>query len=213
MVAVGRPAVVVGRAAHSVGEETRQRLIDAALDTLREQGITGATGRCIARRGAINQALIFYHFGSVDGLLTATARAEGARRAARYASAFEAVTSLTELVAVARRVHEDEQRDGAVTVLAQLIAGSSASPELQAGVFDAMRPWLALVEEAIERVVADSPFKGLVSGGDLAFTISSFFIGFEMMTSLDPTSDRARTLFDALERLAVLFGGLIGGTP
>ena len=60
--------------------------------------------------------------------------------------------------------------------------------------------------------MADSPFKGLVSGGDLAFTISSFFIGFEMMTSLDPTSDRAVTLFDALERLAVLFGGLIGGT-
>lgn len=197
----------------STGEETRLRLIAAALDTLREQGITGASGRCIARRGEVNQALIFYHFGSVDGLLTATARAEGARRAARYATAFGAVRSLPELVSVARRVHEEEQRDGAVTVLAQLIAGSSSSSELQAGVFDAMRPWLALVESAVERVVENSPFKGLVSPSDLAFTISSLFIGFEMMTSLDPARERVATLFDALERLAALLGGLIGGAP
>ena len=196
----------------SAGAETRQRIIDATIETLRSEGITGASARCIARHGGINQALIFYHFGSVEGLLAAAAQAEGTRRAERYAAAFAAVSTLPELVTVARHVHEEEQRDGSVKVLAQMLAGSSASPELRTGVFDGMKPWLTLVQQAIDRVSAASPFRGLVASDDVAFAISSLFVGFELMTSLDTSGERANTLFDALERLAVLLSNLVGGT-
>ena len=55
---------------------TRSRIIEAALQTVREEGFAETTARAIARHGGFNQALIFYHFGSVDALLVAVARSE-----------------------------------------------------------------------------------------------------------------------------------------
>ena len=48
---------------------TAQTIVKAALETLREEGFAGASSRAIARRGGFNQALIFYHFGSLANLL------------------------------------------------------------------------------------------------------------------------------------------------
>ncbi|MCP3987556.1 MAG: TetR family transcriptional regulator [Actinomycetia bacterium] len=45
------------------GLETRDRIIDAALDTVRVEGLVGTSVRAIARTGGFNQALVFYHFG------------------------------------------------------------------------------------------------------------------------------------------------------
>src|SRR6266581_1571812 len=44
---------------------TKRRILDAALEALRTEGFAGATSRAIARIGGFNQALIFYHFGSL----------------------------------------------------------------------------------------------------------------------------------------------------
>lgn len=48
---------------------TKGRIMDAAIETLKSEGITGTSARAIAHRGDFNQALIFYHFGSVNNLL------------------------------------------------------------------------------------------------------------------------------------------------
>ena len=52
--------------------DTRAVLIAAAIDTLRESGFAAASARRIAAKAGCNQALIFYHFGSVPDLLVAT---------------------------------------------------------------------------------------------------------------------------------------------
>ena len=192
------------RSGGTSGGETRLRIIEAAVETLRVDGITGASARTIARHGDFNQALIFYHFGSIDGLLVAAAISEGNRRSARYAERFAAVRTLPELVGVAREVHHEEQIDGAVTVLAQMLAGASSSPELRAGVMAGVGPWMELVEAAIARVICDSPFAGLVPFGDVAYAISSLFLGFELMTSVDTDGSRAATMFDTLDKMAAL---------
>ncbi len=49
---------------------TRERLLRAAVDCLRSNGITGATSRAIAARAEANLGSITYHFGSKDELLT-----------------------------------------------------------------------------------------------------------------------------------------------
>jgi AcrR family transcriptional regulator len=51
--------------------DTRQRIIDAAVETVRREGIVGTSARAIARTGGFNQALIFYHCGSVNDVLLA----------------------------------------------------------------------------------------------------------------------------------------------
>ena len=53
------------------GERTRQQIVEAALQTLRERGFHGATSMGIAEVGGFNPALIFYHLGSVHDLLLA----------------------------------------------------------------------------------------------------------------------------------------------
>src|SRR3954471_7427544 len=63
---------------------TKDQIVDAALETLKEEGFAGATSRAIARRGAFNQALVFYYFGTLDNLLLAALDATGEARLARY---------------------------------------------------------------------------------------------------------------------------------
>ena len=50
---------------------TKARIAEAALETLKTVGFAGASARAIAHQGGFNQALIFYHFGSVQAVLLA----------------------------------------------------------------------------------------------------------------------------------------------
>src|SRR5688572_31369531 len=77
---------------------TAQTIVKAALETVREEGFAGASSRAIARRGGFNQALIFYHFGSLEGLLVAALRQTSEQRLARYRAAIGPIDTLEELV-------------------------------------------------------------------------------------------------------------------
>jgi AcrR family transcriptional regulator len=52
-------------------DQTRQRLLDAAAETLNRDGIQGATTREIARRASVNEVTLFRHFKSKEQLLRA----------------------------------------------------------------------------------------------------------------------------------------------
>lgn len=55
------------------GDQTRQQLIQAALDVFGEYGLQAATTRVIAHRAGQNIAAIAYHFCSKEGLYLAVA--------------------------------------------------------------------------------------------------------------------------------------------
>jgi AcrR family transcriptional regulator len=57
----------------SRGEDTRQRLIEAALKIFGEAGFEGASTRMLADAAGANLAAIPYHFGSKEGLYRAAA--------------------------------------------------------------------------------------------------------------------------------------------
>ena len=67
---------------------TKLELVQAALEALRRSGFHGASAREIASVGGFNQALIFYHFGSVRNLLLAALDLVSARRMPAYGPAF-----------------------------------------------------------------------------------------------------------------------------
>ena len=198
-------AVPARQTSATTGEETRARIVAAALDTVRREGIAGVSARSIARSGDFNQALIFYHFGSVDRLLVAAAVADSDRRAALYADALQRVQTLPELVGVARTLHDREFEQGSVTVLAQLLAGAAHSPELAKGLNDGFTPWMNLVEETVSRVLAGTPLDGIIPLDDIAFAIASLFLGMELITGQTPDDKRDETLLSTLE----LIGGMV----
>jgi AcrR family transcriptional regulator len=83
-------------------KSTAQAIVEAALEALRTEGFAGATSRAIARIGGFNQALIFYHHGSLEQLLLAALARTGEERLARYREALAPVTRLDEAAAARR---------------------------------------------------------------------------------------------------------------
>ena len=69
-------------------------LVAAAIDALREAGFAGASAREIAGRAGYSQALVFYHFGSVNDLLLAALDEVSARRMDDYRGLLEDATSV-----------------------------------------------------------------------------------------------------------------------
>ena len=66
----------------SCADKTRQRLFDAATETLNRQGIQGATTREIARRAGVNEVTLFRHFKSKEQLFRAILKRGLAAKAA-----------------------------------------------------------------------------------------------------------------------------------
>ncbi|HEX6419292.1 MAG TPA: TetR/AcrR family transcriptional regulator [Acidimicrobiales bacterium] len=200
-----RPAP--GRGHHG-GGRTRARILEAALQALREEGIAGISARSIARHGGFNQALIFYHFGSVEGLLVAVARSESERRSALYAPALAEVTSLSGLVAVARRLHQEEFQAGTVAALTQVLAGAVGSQDLSREIAASLRPWTALVGETVDRLLAGTPVAGVLPRDDLTAGLAALFLGIELLSGLDPGM-AGGSLFDTMEAAAGLLDALL----
>ncbi|MEA2686293.1 MAG: hypothetical protein QOE93_1488 [Actinomycetota bacterium] len=189
----------------------RQRVVDAALETLKREGWAGTSARAVAATGGFAQGLVFYHFGTVADLLIAALDETARRRMDRYQAALAGVTTLPELLAVAGDVYREDLDSGHIKVLAELIAGSSSIPGLGAEIARRTEPWITLVEETVERVVADSPLAGLVPTKDLAFAVVALYLGVELLTHLDGSRDRADSLFAAAGGLGTLLGPLVSG--
>src|ERR687884_2229691 len=99
---------------------TREQIVDAALETLKAEGFAGATSRAIARHGGFNQALVFYYFGSLEGLLLAALEQASSERLARYREAVAGIESLEELIPVMVDLWEADKAAGHVRVISQL---------------------------------------------------------------------------------------------
>jgi AcrR family transcriptional regulator len=171
---------------------TRQRLIEAGLETLKTAGFAGATSRAIARAAGVNQALVFYYFGSLDGLLLAALDATSEARLARYREAVASVESVDDLLRTARNLFREDQEVGHITVVAQMVAGSLARPALAPEVLARMEPWLELCREAFVRVLGE----GQLPTSELADAAVTFYLGLNLLTHLD--ADRACEIFERL---------------
>ena len=169
----------------STAQTTRQQIALAALEALRTEGFAGASSRAIARIGGFNQALIFYHYGSLENLLLAALDLTGEERMARYREALEGASTVEELVQVARRIYREDSESGHVAVVSQMVAGSLARPELAKGVLERIEPWVDFCEQAIRKVVAGSPLADALPTRELAYGLVSFYLGANLLTHLD----------------------------
>ena len=182
--------------------DTRRRLIDGAIETLRTRGIAGISARSIAAAAGVNQALVFYHFGTVDGLLDAACRESTAARVELYRDRLAAVGSLRELLALGRELNIAEREAGNVAVLAQVLAGAQQDAALAATARESLRLWVAEVAAALDRVLAGSPVSELTSTSQLAPAVAAAFIGIELYEGVD--AGAAAGALEAIESLAVL---------
>ena len=143
---------------------TKERIVAAALETLKEEGFAGTSARAIARRGNFNQALIFYHFGTLNDLLLAALDRTSAERMARYREAVRRPGTIEDRIRMATDLYREDLQTGHITIISELIAGSLARPDLGPEVVARMEPWVELVEDELSDLLAGSLLGSLLGG-------------------------------------------------
>ena len=189
---------------------TREALIDGALRTLRDRGFSGASARAIASAAGVNQALVFYHFGSLNGLLLAALDNTGEQRLERYRAAVAEARSLDELIGVAIRIYREDLEQGHMTVVAEMIAGSLADEYLRPEIIARANMWMEFVEETLRPYWDRSPFAQLASAKDIAFAVIAFYAGINLFSRLEDDHAQMNRLFDTAGKLGPLLAPLFG---
>lgn len=188
---------------------TKAKIIDSAAKTVRERGFSGSSARAIAKTGGFNQALIFYHFGSVNSLLLAALDSTAAQRMSRYREVLEQTDDAEKLVQKAISLYREDVESGHLTLLTELVGGGLAHPELAEGLVERIEPWIGFAEDAILRVFAGSflePVLSVVQPRTAATAVVAFYLGMDVFVRLDSTGKMSKELFRAAGRLKPFIG-------
>lgn len=196
------------RQANRAGSK-REQIIDAAIKTLIEVGFSRASTRAIAATGGFNQALIHYHFGSLNGLWLAVVDHTSEVRMERYRAAVESASSLEEMVEIAVTIYREDLESGQMTVISELIAGSLSEPELGPGIVERMQPWIAFVEEVIAKLLRGTAFEAMVPTREAASALVAFYMGVNLLTRLEPDRSSVDPLFETARRFAPLISPML----
>jgi len=189
-----------------MSEATREKLLVAALATVVEQGIARTSARAVAATAGVNQALVFYHFGTLDELLAQACRRGAEQRVAVYRERLDAVRDVTGLLALAHELRAAEREGGHLTALAQLLAGTQSQPRLAPAVRAGLALWTAELQQVLTRVLRGGPLAGLVDVDGLATAVVASFVGLQLHEGADP--DGAERAFAALEQLGDLLSAV-----
>jgi AcrR family transcriptional regulator len=183
---------------------TKDRIVEAALETLKEEGFAGTSARAIAKRGGFNQALIFYHFGTLSDLLLAALDRTSDIRMAKYSDAVKEVSTVPEAIEVATQLYREDLASGHITVLSEMIAGSLDRPDLGPQIVERLEPWVALTAETVDRVLGTHGLRSLVNAHTVAYGIVALYLGVDLLSHLENDDTKAEALFDAVGNLGVL---------
>ncbi|MFG2561052.1 TetR/AcrR family transcriptional regulator [Streptomyces sp. NPDC048496] len=176
--------------------------MEGALNTLSEHGIAKTSARTVAAAAGVNQALVFYHFGSVDELLAAACRYGAEQRVVRYRDRLASVSTLTELLQFGRELHAEERAGGHVAFLAQLLAGAQTQPRLAPATAAGLKLWIDEIEKVLIRLLGSTALADFTDPAGLARAVAASFVGLELYEGVD--HDGAEQALDALEQLATL---------
>ena len=143
------------------------------------------SARRLADRAGVNQALIFYHFGSVAELVDAACRRSAAAAVETYRTALLTRASFGDLLRVGRELHDTERDAGNVALMAQLLAGAQQDAALAATARYCLGLWTAEIEPAVRRVIAGTAIAGAVDPAGLARAVSAGFLGLELYEGVD----------------------------
>lgn len=182
--------------------DTRDRLIAATLDLLRNDGVTAVSARTVAARAGVNQALVFYHFESIVGLLDQSCRRCADEAAGSYRDQLDRIATLSALLAFGRGMHDHERAAGNVTVMAQMMAAAQQDPVLAASTRYALGRWHDEIRPAVARALRGTLLEAVIDVEELTRAVSSSFVGLELYDTVDPAG--AAAAFAAWERLGAL---------
>jgi AcrR family transcriptional regulator len=118
---------------------------------------------------------VFYHFGSVTGLLLAALDEVSAQRRERYEQALAGVSGPGELVELAAQIFAEDLGKGDAKLLVEMIAGTASTPGLAAEVKARMGPWAQFAQGALAPMLDHSPLGAMVGAEEAAHAVVALF--------------------------------------
>ena len=182
--------------------ETKERLVAAAGEVLREEGRTGASARAIATRAGANSALVFYHFGGVDQLLLAALDRSSAERMRLYDDLAGQARTLEELVEAATRIYRTDLERGYITEFSELVAAAVTQPELRPEIRTRAEPWVTFIERHWNRVLGGSALGRMLPAREVANAAITYYLGVNLFSVLDEDHSRTEAVLDLAGGLA-----------
>lgn len=192
---------------------TRSRIVEATLETIRTEGMLGASARAIARTGNFNQASIYYHFGSINEVVITGLRQMSEDRLGRYEKRLAEVDSLSALVQVGAELHHEDVASGTIHVLSQVMASSAGDELFAKEIGEIFEAWIAVVHRALLRAVGTSPVGAALPLPELASVVSATFIGIELLGELGSPVTKNASLFTALSGMARVVESVLPSLP
>ncbi|MBX3314187.1 MAG: TetR/AcrR family transcriptional regulator [Actinobacteria bacterium] len=190
-------------------EELRRELLDATVRVLARDGFAHASARAIAAEAGTVNGSIYYHFGSMDGLLGATVQDLADRGIARISAG----------VGGDGAVHEWPDRLGAVLraevasddgrAMLELLVGARTSEALADDVRAAVDRAIDYATEQLAAVLGDAPVVQVVPVELMAELAGATFLGIEVLAQNGRELDVDRLV----AVVAVLVGIVTGIAP
>lgn len=167
------------RSGRTDGLATRTAILDAAKDSLLEQGYGQLSTRAITDRAAVPLSQLHYHFGSKQGLVLALLAEENRQRLQRQAQMYGADQPLWKRWEQACDYLEDDLASGYVRVLQEMAAAGWSDDEVAAAVRDDLRGWYQLLVEVFDDLGATRGSLGPFEPDELAALAGAAFLGAE----------------------------------
>jgi AcrR family transcriptional regulator len=185
------------------GDATKELILEAARQSLREQGYSGTSIRAVAERAGVQLSLVHYHFGSKQSVLVAVLERENEKLLARQQALFTGPGPLSAKWRAACRFLEDDLESGYVRILWELWAAGLADEELAGRWRDATAGWRRLMAEVVEEWSRDVGLELPISATAVATLVANLFQGLEVEILAGVSEDEAPHL-EVLEAVAQL---------
>ncbi len=173
---------------------TRQRLLAASSSLIVERGWSAVTTRAVAERAGVNQALVHYHFGSIDSL----------RRESVAAKLEPEVQSLIDELLDDRPITESIHRmmrlldrfdlgtDSGV-LMAEAILQATRDPEVSEQLGGILGSWDEMLSPRLELAQRRGVIRSDIRAQRLTRVLTSFLDGYLIQRMADPAMDAAAT--------------------
>lgn len=187
------------------GEESRQRLIEAAGALIADRGYGATSIGDICRRAGVAKTALYWHFESKEGLLAAVLEAMGGRwieelRKRAYLES-NPIRRMNGLIEDWRALLTEQPRLVRLPLFLQLEVGEDASPKIRA----ALHKVFAQAEQALAAGIEDSIGKGRVFEiEEIAHTALSLLQTAASRSAIAQSEAEVDRIFDEVRRTILL---------
>jgi AcrR family transcriptional regulator len=168
----------------TAGQDTANRILEAARGCLLDDGYAGLSTRRVADRAGVPLSQIHYHFRGKQGLVLALLEQENRRLVARQRRMYGADAPLWKRYEQACDFLDDDLSSGYVRVLQEMIAAGWSDREMATQVLSLLGAWLDVLTEVAREAEARFGRFGPLSPEDFAGLVGVSFLGGEALILL-----------------------------